>query len=80
MIGWQKGPIFRFPPVISLNIGMGPENSRTFSSNPFWCTLVNLRGKSLIIELEARPPLKKIGFSGQILIRLKIGLTSFIEI
>ena len=45
-----------FSPVTSTNVGISPQNFLTFS----------------VIELEPRPSLKKSGFSGQILINLRL--------
>ena len=37
--GGQKGPPYKFCPVASTNVGISPQNSLTFSFNPF-ATLV----------------------------------------
>ena len=64
-----------FSAVTPINIGIRPQHFLTYSYNLF-STFVKFQGHTYcqfqIIELEPRAPLKKIGFSGEILIKLKL--------
>ena len=64
-----------FSPVTSTNVGINPQKLSDFQFQPFCHTGVNLQGHNLcqsqIIERETRPNLKKLGFSVEILIKLK---------
>ena len=76
-IGEAKSPPpTSFSPVTSTNVRINPQNFLTFSVNPFYHIGVQFQGytlcRSKIIELEPRTPLKKSGFSGQILIKLSL--------
>ena len=62
----EKGP---------LPIGISPKNFMTFSFSLslHWCKTLRLYLVPVPnIELESRPPFKKGGLSGQILIKLKL--------
>ena len=72
----QKAPPISFSPVSSTNVGISSQNVLNFSFNPF-AKLVQIfkgiaRASPKLVNLETRPPLKKCGFSGQILINLRL--------
>ena len=64
------------PPVTPANARISPKNFLTFSFNPFATLVENFKdipsASPQIIELEPRLPLKKSGFSGQILRKLRL--------
>ena len=64
MGGAQKGSLYQFFPVISINVGIGLQNLRTFNFNPFATLIENFKAISSaslkIFELEPRPPLQKV--------------------
>ena len=65
--------VTRFSSVTSANVGICSQNFLTFSFNPFGVKFqVRTQCQSQIIELEPRLPLKKSGFSVQILIKLRL--------
>ena len=70
-----RRPPSSFSSVTSANVGISPKNFLTFSFNPF-ATWYKISSLYLVpvpnYELEPRPPLKKSGFSGQILIKLRL--------
>ena len=71
----QKGPPTSFSPVTSTNLGISSQNFPTFSFKPLphLCKFQrHTYCQSQIIELEPRLPLKKIVFSGQVLIKLRL--------
>ena len=63
---WQKRPPTSFSTVNSTNGGINPQNILTFSFEPFFHTGVKFhvctQWQPQIIELEPRPPLKKVVF------------------
>ena len=61
-MGRKKGPLTSFSPVTSTNVGVFPQIFFTFSLKPFCYTGV---------KPELRPPLKRSGFSSQILKKLR---------
>ena len=61
-----------FSPVTSTNVGISPQNFLIFSFNPFATLVKNFKTIPQIIELEPRRFLEKKGFSGQILIKLRL--------
>ena len=75
--GWrcQKGLPTSFSPVPYTNQEISPQNFLTFSFNPF-AHLCKISRPYLVpfsnIELELRPPRKKKGFSGDILMKLSL--------
>ena len=76
MAGAKKTPISTsFSPVTSTNVGISPPKFLTFSSIHFFHSGVKFQGhsqyQSQITELEPRSPLKELGFSGQILVKLR---------
>ena len=74
--GQKKRPPTCFSSVTSTNVGISPQNFLDFSFNSFCHTGVKFQVctqyQSQIIELEPRPLLKQSGFSGQILIKLRL--------
>ena len=74
-IRFQKGPTTSFSPVTSTNVGIGPQNFLTFSLTllPHWCKISSL----YLVPIPnywtlTRATIKKGGFSGQILIKLRL--------
>ena len=59
----QKGPPYQFFPCNFCKRWNKPPKT-------FWLLVLTLQSK--IIELKPRPPLKKSGFSGQILLKLRL--------
>ena len=62
-LGWgaKRPSLPVFFPVISTNVGISPQNFLTFNFNPF-----------ATLAYKPRPPFKKSGFSGQIVIKLRL--------
>ena len=74
-IRFQKGPTTSFSPVTSTNVGIGPQNFLTFSLTllPHWCKISSL----YLVPIPnywtlTRATIEKGGFSGQILIKLRL--------
>ena len=65
----------RFSPAISRNVGISPQNCVTFSFDPFAILLKDFNAipsaSPKLLNLNQDYPLKKRGFSGQILIKLR---------
>ena len=61
----RKAPLSVFSHVTSTNIGISSHNFLTFSLNPFATLVGNFK-------FEPRPPIRKSGFTGQILIKLRL--------
>ena len=74
--GRQKSSRTSFYPVTSTSVAFNPQSILTFSFNPFCHNnlkfLCHTYCQSQIIELERRVPLGKIGFSGQVSIKLRL--------
>ena len=72
--GLSKRPI-NFSPAISRNVGSSPQNCVTFSFDPFAILLKDFNAipsaSPKLLNLNQDYPLKKRGFSGQILIKLR---------
>ena len=65
-----------FPLVTSTNVGISGKNFLNFSFNPFASLVKNFKFvpsvSPKLLNLNKDHPLKKIGFSGQILINLRL--------
>ena len=63
-------------PVTSANVGLSPQNFLTFRFNPFCHTCVNFKAipsaRPKLLNFSLEQPLKIMGFSGQILIKLRL--------
>ena len=74
--GAKKSHPTSFSFETSANVGISPQNFLIFSFNPFCHTGVKFPFRtycqSQTIGLEPRLPLKKSGFSGQILIKSRL--------
>ena len=74
MKGGAKRSSISFSPITFTNLGISHQNFLTFSFNPF-ATL--MKNSSVIPRVSPKSlnqerPSKKIGFSGQILIKLRL--------
>ena len=76
MEGGKKGLSTRFSPVTSSNVRISLQNFLTFSFNPFDRLVWNIKflpsASPKLLSLNQDHPSKKSGFSGQILIKLRL--------
>ena len=66
MWGAKKAPPTSFSPVTSTNVGIGPQNFRTFSFNPFATLVQNFKfvpsASPKLLNLNQDHPSKKAVF------------------
>ena len=74
--GGAKISLTNFPRVTSTNVRTSPKNFLTFSFNPFATLVWNVKAISSashkLLNFNQDHPSKKSGFSGQILIKLRL--------
>ena len=74
--GPKRPPSTSFSPVASTNVKISPKNFLTFSLNTFSILVNNFKAKPnrtpKLLNLNQEYPSKKKGFSGQILIKLRL--------
>ena len=72
----QKAPATSFSPVTSTNVGFSPQNFLNFNFNPFATLVENFKfvpsASPKLLNWNQDHPSKKNGFSGQILIKLRL--------
>ena len=75
-IGGPKRPPTSFSSIISTNVGISSQNFLTFSFNSFATLVQNFKaipsGSPKLLNLNQGNPAKKVDFSGQILIKLRL--------
>ena len=74
--GGAKRPPTSFSPVTSTNIGISPQNILSFSFDPFDTLVSNFKfapsASPKLLDLNQHHLSKKSGFSGQVLIKLRL--------
>ena len=70
--GGGGGPPTSFSFVTSTNVRISTQNFLNFSFNPFAIFQGHIYSQSQIIKLKPTANLKKIGFSSQILLKLRL--------